>query len=199
MTLKTFRTFVNEATLLNEIGDASARTYKTKYEIKELQTHGATFVVKNEDYDPNDPQKNWDDIKMALDTHITYEGIDRDQPYISVGFAGIRNGWHTPTFDTLDIGLKYLFRIMATVVAHVKNHIEDYEKARERNPKMKPLSGIYFDSSDKKRGGKTGLGKTQRDKLYKAYIEKSLRKIYPRAKVEDFKGKVVVHFNKDRR
>jgi len=86
---------------------------------------------------------------------------------------------------------------MATVVTHVKNHIEDYEKARKRDPKMNPLSGIYFISSYEKRGGARGLGKTQRDKLYKAYIEKSLRKIYPRAKVREQGYRVYVDFNKD--
>lgn len=184
-----------EFTLLNEIGDASARPYKLKYKIKHEFQQSATFIVPNEDYDPNDPKKDWDDIEMTVNTHIMYEGSDLDQAYFNVTF---RTNEYKRRFDTLDIGLKYLFRIMATVVNHVKNHIEYYEDEIERFPGMAPLLGLAFDSSDRKRGRRTSRGKTQRNKLYKAYIQKSLKKMYPRATVEEkYGGEIFVHFNKD--
>jgi len=196
MTMKTFRTFVDEATLLSEIGDASARPYKLKYKNKHEFQQLATFIVPNEDYDRNDPKKDWDDIEMSVATSIIYiEELGITQAYLSVAF---RNENYVRSYDTLDIGLKYLFRIMATVVTHVKNHIEAYEKERERDPGMDPLRGLTFDSSSRKGGLRTSFGKNQRNKLYKAYIQKSLKKIYPRATVEEkYGGEVFVHFNKN--
>ena len=72
MSIKSFHTFaqeVFESTLLSEIGDASAKPYKLMYEYNNIMSRRATFVVKNEDFDADDPDRSWNEIEMFIDTY----------------------------------------------------------------------------------------------------------------------------------
>lgn len=186
MSIKSFHTFsqeVFESTLLSEIGDASAKPYRLKYDRLDLDYRVSKFRVENEDFDADDPKRNWEEIDMKIRTSVDDDGM----LHISFGKElGIFLG-----NDTLDIGLKYLLRIMSTILEHVKEHIEDYNFARSDTP----LKGLSFTSSHLKGGRGTSRGVEQRKKLYKAYIEKNIRKIYPRAKVIDSGEKITVIFN----
>ena len=183
-----------ESTLLSEIGDASAKPYKFSYESTNITSRRATFVVKNEDFDASDPKKRWGGIEMFVASRvetILLRGV-RETDILEISFG--KNVYDSDEkHNTLDIGLKYLFRIMSTVVKHVSNHIEDYNKAMKE-----PLEGLLFQSSDRKGGRGTARGVKQRDKLYKAYIEKNIRKIAPLAKVIDTGKGILVLFRNDR-
>lgn len=185
-----------ESTLLSEIGDASAKPYKFSYKSTNITSRRATFVVKNEDFDASDPKKRWGGIEMFVASRVETIMLrgGRETTILEISFG--KNVYDPDEkHDTLDIGLKYLFRIMSTVVTHVSNHIDDYNKVVSD----RPIEGLRFQSSDRKGGRGTARGVKQRDKLYKAYIEKNIRKIAPLAKVVDTgKGDVFVLFRNDR-
>jgi len=171
-----------ESTVLSEIGDASAKPYRLRYQVFRLDYRISKFRIENEDFDTDDPKRNWQEIDMFIETQVEFNGI------LTISFG---RDYTFDSMNTLDIGLKYLFRIMSTVIEHVKQHIEDYNSAIEI-----PLEGLAFSATAMKKGMKSSRGANQRIKLYKAYIEKNIRKIAPRAKVVySYEGDVIVDFN----
>jgi len=179
-----------ESTLLSEIGDASARPYQLKIKTNKIDSRRSTFVVKNEDFDVDDPNKRWLEIEMFIQTRKTTLRMRGKTFQVLDVYFGSNTG---EKFGTLNIGLKYLFRIMSTVLQHVSKHIKDYGQGL----KLTPLDGIVFESSARKAGESDSRGKKQRDRLYKAYIEKNIRKIAPLAKVVEMDELVIVLFHND--
>jgi len=194
VSIKSFHTFaqeVFESTLLSEIGDASSKPYRLKYDWLMLDYRRSTFVVKNEDFDADDPDRSWNEIEMFIDTYERTELL-RGEGVTTILEISFGRYDRNEDYNTLDIGLKYLFRIMSTVVTHVSKHVEDYNKANND----RPIEGLGFHSSNKKGGTRSVRAEKQRNKLYIAYIEKNIRKLYPLAKV--YKGggyDVIVIFN----
>lgn len=189
-----------ESALLNEIGDAGARPYQLKIDKNKIDNRRSTFVVKNEDFDVDDPNKMWGGIEMFVASRVEPIYINNKTfTLLKVSFGknymggGSSREVTSQKFGTLNIGLKYLFRIMSTVLQHLSKHIEDYGQVRG----LRPLDGIIFASSDFKGDVGSSRGKKQRDRLYKAYIERNIRKIAPLAKVVEKNNNIIVLFRND--
>jgi hypothetical protein len=163
--------------VLKEIGEGGAKPYNYVLDDKKTSGYGryGTLYVYSFELDDNPGYKGYINIFATpnYDGHIT----------ISFDVSSTEQQ-RTITMDTTNLGLKTMFRIMATIGEAIK----DVAKRADH-----PIKRIGFEATDSK-GGKYDdpKGKTQRSNLYDAFI----RRNFDVDKKEEMYGEYVYYLKK---
>jgi hypothetical protein len=159
--------------VLKEIGEGGAKPYNYVLDNKKTSGYGTLYVYSFE-LDDNPGYKGYINI-FAIPN---YDGM------IKISFDVSSTGQQgTITKDTTNLGLKTMFRIMATVGEVIK----DVTKRVDH-----PIKRIGFEAIDSKGGKYDPKGKTQRSNLYDAFI----RRNFDVDKKEEMYGEYVYYLKK---
>jgi hypothetical protein len=139
--------------ILKEIGEGGAKPYNYVLDNKKTSGYGTLYVYSFE-LDDNPEYKGYINIYSIP----TYGGM------ITISFNVLPSKQIAMTMDTTNLGLKTMFRIMATIGEVIKDVAAKVDH---------PIKRIGFEASDLKGGKSDPKGETQRVNLYDAFVRKN--------------------------